>query len=80
MQLDLGGTDRHARLLHQHLSAADVPFNGVAGRRLGDSLTGRTLLALLALPDHALYRSSLMALLAYGAVHRVDRLPLPAAA
>ncbi len=74
------GTDRHARLLHQHLSAADVPFNGVAGRRLGDSLTGRTLLALLALPDHDLSRTAVMALLASGAVLGVDGLPVPAAA
>ena len=32
------GNARYSRQLHQHLSAADVPFNGVAGRRLGESL------------------------------------------
>ena len=61
-------------------AALGVPFNGVAGRRLGDSLTGRTLLALLALPDHDLSRTAVMALLASGAVLGVDGLPVPAAA
>tara|TARA_Y100000031_G_scaffold88552_1_gene97275 strand:+ start:2442 stop:5618 length:3177 start_codon:yes stop_codon:yes gene_type:complete len=74
------GNDRYARLLHQHLAAADVPFNGVAGRRLGGSLTGRTLLALLALPDHDLARTAVMALLTSGAILGLDGLPVPVTA
>jgi len=74
------GNDRYARLLHQHLAAAEVPFNGVAGRRLGGSLTGRTLLALLALPDHDLARTAVMALLTSGAILGLDGLPVPVTA
>jgi RecB family exonuclease len=74
------GSDRYARLLHQHLAAADVPFNGMAGRRLGESLTGRTLLALLALPDHDLSRTAVMAVLSSGAVLGVDGRPVPVTA
>lgn len=74
------GNDRYARLLHQHLAAADVPFNGVAGRRLGESLTGRTLLALLALPDHDLARTAVMAVLSSGAILGIDGRPVPVTA
>ncbi len=74
------GNDRYARLLHQHLAAADVPFNGVAGRRLGESLTGRTLLALLALPDHDLARTAVMAVLSSGAILGIDSRPVPVTA
>ena len=74
------GNDRYARLLHQHLVAADVPFNGVAGRRLGESLTGRTLLALLALPDHDLARTAVMAVLTSGAMLGIDGRPVPVTA
>ncbi|MDC3299586.1 hypothetical protein OAV19_00640, partial [bacterium] len=74
------GNDRYARLLHQYLAAADVPFNGVAGRRLGESLTGRTLLALLALPDHDLARTAVMAVLSSGAILGIDGRPVPVTA
>jgi len=74
------GNDRYARLLHQHLAAANVPFNGVAGRRLGESLTGRTLLALLALPDHDLACTAVMAMLSSGAIVGLDGMPVPVTA
>ncbi len=74
------GGGRYARLLHQHLRAAGVPFNGVAGRRLDESLTGRTLLALLDLHDHDFSRAAVMALASSGAVIDSDGAAVPAAA
>ncbi|MEE2768373.1 MAG: PD-(D/E)XK nuclease family protein [Actinomycetota bacterium] len=74
------GSDRYARLLHQHLAATGVPFNGVAGRRLSESLTGRTLLAMLALPDHDLTRTAVMAVLSSGAILGPNGRPVPATA
>ncbi|MBL6926607.1 MAG: PD-(D/E)XK nuclease family protein [Acidimicrobiia bacterium] len=74
------GGDRYARLLHQHLKAADVPFNSVSGRRLDESLTGRTLKALLDLNDHDFSRTAVMALASSGAVVGADGNAVPAAA
>ncbi len=74
------GGERHARLLHQHLRAAEVPFNGVAGRRLGETLTGRTLQALLDLHDSGYPRSAVMGLISSGGVLGTDGQPVPSAA
>ncbi|HJL89771.1 MAG TPA: hypothetical protein QF905_05500, partial [Acidimicrobiales bacterium] len=74
------GGERYARLLHQHLRSADVPFNGVAGRRLDESLTGRILLALLDLDDNDFSRTAVMALISSGAVLGADGVALPTTA
>ena len=72
--------ERYARLIHQHLRAADVPFNGVAGRRLDESLSGRFLLALLDLNDNDFSREAVMALISSGAVIGTDGTAVPASA
>ena len=41
----------YALIAHQQLAAAGIPSNGPAGRRLRETLSGTTLLGLLALPD-----------------------------
>ncbi|MBO0777165.1 MAG: PD-(D/E)XK nuclease family protein, partial [Actinobacteria bacterium] len=54
----------YARLLHEHLGSAGVTVNG-AGVRAGDEQAiGRSLLGLLALPDHDLRRDDVFRLLA----------------
>jgi RecB family exonuclease len=62
------GTDQYARLLHQHLRSAGLAFNGVADRSLGESLAGRTLLALLKLADQDFSRTDVMALVSSGGI------------
>jgi len=74
------GGERYARLLHQHLRSADVPFNGAAGRRLDESLSGRILLALLDLDDNDFSRAAVMALISSGAVVSADGTAVPATA
>ena len=74
------GGERYARLLHQHLRSADVPFNGVAGRRLDESLTGRILLALLDLDDNDFSRTAVMAFISSGAVLGADGAAVPTTA
>lgn len=59
-----GTPDPYARLLHEHLSAAGVPFNGAPVRAAGDLLLGRSLRALLALPDRGMRRADVLAVLA----------------
>ena len=61
----LFGTARpYGRLVHEHLAAAGIPRNGVAVRPLAASVLGRTVLDLLALPDHGFRRADVMGLLA----------------
>ena len=61
----LFGTARpYGRLVHEHLAAAGIPRNGVAVRPLAASVVGRTLLDLLALPDHDFRRADVLGLLA----------------
>jgi len=69
----------YARLLHEHLDAAGIAHNGVAVRRLADSVAGRTLLGALSLGDRDLRRSEVMAFAA-GAPMRFGGRPVPAAA
>jgi hypothetical protein len=50
----------YARLLHEHLGAAGIAHNGVAVRRLADSVAGRTLVLGLGLGDHDLRRRDVL--------------------
>jgi RecB family exonuclease len=64
----LFGTARpYGRLVHEHLAAAGIPRNGVAVRPLAATVPGRTILDLLALPDHGFRRADVMGLLARAA-------------
>ncbi len=58
-----GGGMPVIRQLHDHLEAADIPYNGPSGRTLGDSLVGRGLLALLNLESRDFRRDEVFALL-----------------
>lgn len=59
-----GTTEPYARLLHEHLAAAGIPFCGAAVRPVSERLAGRFLLGLLALADDGYRRHDVMALLA----------------
>jgi hypothetical protein len=54
----------YRRLLAEHLDAAGLPWNGVAGPRPRERLAARTLLAVLDLPGQGFTRSGVLALLA----------------
>ena len=56
-----GRRDPYARLLADHLHAADLPFNGPSARPLTESVLGRFLLGLLGLPARRYSRSDVMA-------------------
>jgi RecB family exonuclease len=71
--------DPYARLLHEHLDAAGIPHNGVAVRRLADSVAGRTLVRALALGDRDLRRGDVLAFAAGTPVRSGGR-SVPAAA
>jgi RecB family exonuclease len=58
-----GSADPYARLLHEQLAAAGIPFNGAPIRAIGDLLLGRMLRALLALPERDYRRSDVLAVL-----------------
>ena len=61
----LFGSDApYGRLVHEHLAAAGIPRNGAAVRPLAASTLGRTIVDLLALPDHDFRRADVMGLLA----------------
>ncbi|MGQ0826684.1 MAG: PD-(D/E)XK nuclease family protein [Actinomycetota bacterium] len=64
MAVCYASADPYARLLHEHLDFADIPHNGVSVRALHDSVLGRALLRLLALPDAGFRRDDVFALLA----------------
>ncbi|MBW3557670.1 MAG: PD-(D/E)XK nuclease family protein [Actinobacteria bacterium] len=53
----------YARLVHEQLAAAGIPWNGAPVRTVGDLLFGRTLRALLALPDRGYRRPDVLAVL-----------------
>jgi ATP-dependent helicase/nuclease subunit B len=59
----------YGRLVHEHLEAAGVSRNGAAVRPLAGSVAGRSLLDLLALPDHDFRRADVVGLLSRGAGH-----------
>ena len=59
-----GSADPYARLLHEHLAAAEVTVYGRGVRPTAERLLGRSLLRLLALPDHRYRRDEVLALVA----------------
>jgi ATP-dependent helicase/nuclease subunit B len=66
-----GAPEPYARLVHEQLDAAGIVHNGTAVRTLADSVLGRGLLGLLALPDRDFQRHDVMRLLASAPVfHR----------
>jgi RecB family exonuclease len=78
MAILFGATEPYARLVHEQLTAAGIPHNGAAVRTLADSVLGRALLALLALPDRDFHRNDVTALLASAPI-RFHGHPVPAA-
>ena len=62
----------YARLLHEQLAAAGIPYNGQAVRPLTDRVLGRWLIDLLALPDRSYSRPAVMALLSAGPMRGAD--------
>jgi hypothetical protein len=59
-----GAPEPYARLVHEQLDGAGIAHNGAAVRTLADSVLGRGLLGLLALPDRDFQRHDVMRLLA----------------
>ena len=59
-----GADNPYARLLDEQLEAAGIPRNGAAVRRVDESVVGRTVLALLELPDRHFRRTDVLGLLA----------------
>lgn len=66
----------YARLLHEQLEAAGIPWNGMPVRALGELLIGRTLRALLALGDRGYRRPDVLGVLT-GAPLLDSELPVP---
>jgi ATP-dependent helicase/nuclease subunit B len=58
-----GTADPYRRLLHEHLAAAGIAVNGSPVTAVGGQLLGRTLRALLALPDRGYRRRDVLAVL-----------------
>jgi hypothetical protein len=58
-----GTSHPYGRLTHEHLTAAGLPYNGVAVRPLAASTAGRLLLDLLGLPDHDFRSGDVLGLL-----------------
>jgi RecB family exonuclease len=73
MAILYGSAEPYARLAHEQLDAAVIPHNGAAVRTLAESVLGRSLLALLALPDRDFHRHDVMALLATAPVWHEGR-------
>jgi RecB family exonuclease len=73
-----GAAQPYARLVHEQLDAAGIAHNGAAVRTLGESVLGRALLGLLALPDRDFHRHDVTSLLASAPVFRDGR-AVPAA-
>ena len=76
MAILYGAAEPYARLVHEQLGAAGIPHNGAAVRTLAESVLGRSLLGLLALPDRDFHRHDVMALLASAPVCQRGR-PVP---
>lgn len=68
----------YARLCHEHLAAAGVPYNGAAVRPLAQRLVGRWLLDLLGLDHGGWRRADIMDLVAAAPVRAGDGTMVPA--
>ena len=75
-----GNRDPYARLIGDALDAAGISWFGASVRTADTSLLGRSLLALLALPDHDLSRHDVAAWLAGAPIRGIDNRPAPVAA
>jgi len=75
-----GTREPYARLIADALEAAGIGWFGTAVRTADASLLGRSLLALLALPDHDLSRHDVAAWLAGAPIRGADNRPAPVAA
>ena len=64
MAVVFGNAEPYSRLVHDHFEMAGIAHNGVSVRTLADSVLGRALLRLLALPDDGYRRDNVFALLA----------------
>jgi len=64
MAVVFANNDPYARLAHDHLELAGIAHNGVSVRTLADSVLGRGLLRLFALPDDDYRRDDVFSLLA----------------
>jgi ATP-dependent helicase/nuclease subunit B len=62
----------HARLLHERLGEAGIPVYGPSVRRLSDTVTGRTLVALIDLVDRDFRRDAVMAFLAGASIRETQ--------
>ena len=67
-----GASEPYARLLAEHIGAAGITANGTAVRPVIERALPRTLLGLLALPDHRWRRDEVVALLAGAPVRGAD--------
>jgi hypothetical protein len=67
-----GSDEPYGRLLDEQLRAAGIVRNGDAVRTLAETLVGRTLVALLSLPDHAFRRADVLGLLASAPIRQRD--------
>lgn len=75
-----GNRDPYARLIGDALDAAGIDWFGTSVRTADTSLLGRSLLALLGLPDHDLSRHDVAAWLAGAPIRGADNRPAPVAA
>ena len=75
-----GSSEPYARLLADALDGAGIPWFGASVHTADRSLLGRSLLDLLALPDHELARRDVSAWLASAPVRDTRNRPVPAAA
>ena len=73
-----GAAEPYARLLAEHLGAAGITVNGAAVRPVIERAFPRTVLGLLALPDHGWRREEVLALLAEAPVRGPDGRRVPA--
>jgi ATP-dependent helicase/nuclease subunit B len=64
MAVVFGSAEPYSRLVHDHFELAGIAHNGVSVRTLADSVLGRALLRLLALPDDDYRRDYVFSLLA----------------
>jgi ATP-dependent helicase/nuclease subunit B len=73
-----GTEDPYARLVHEHLALAGIAHNGATVRTLANSVLGRALLRILALPDDNFRRDDVCALFASAPMLDGQGRPVPA--